>query len=1248
MKRGLTTRMLTASGLLALVVTGVFAVLIVEIRNLRHAADRSQHSREVLATAADLQKLVLDLETGQRGFVITRAERFLHPWRRALTSYPAQAAELEKLVRDNRSQELRATRITRAINSYVDEYSKPLVATARHSKSDAAEVVAAGDGKRRIDAIRAQFGRLNGSERDLSAARDRAEAAEAERAVLLGAAGLAGSAILIFLFAAYLARAIVVPIRRVAGAAGRLAGGDLSTRVAERAAGEVGELGRAFNAMAGTLQESRDELESQNAELEIQTAELEDQQTQLGAANDELEAQRSELERALTDLAQEKERIGAFYEFGERLAAETEPKSLATVVLKELCDFAAADVGVIYVPGDNGEATLTLADVSGVDPAAIPSELSGHDGLPGRALSERRRVLASHGEAGLPVRALGEDVTVRHELHVPLCHVGHVRGLVTLARLADRPFAAADVEAIDHLADQAAVALSNALTYRSERAAREEAERNSSRLTRLQAVTDAALAHLALDELLDELLERIRDVLEVDTAAILLLESDGKELVARAAKGLEEEVELGFRIAVGQGFAGRVAAERRAVRIDDVDVADIMNPLLREKGVRSMLGVPLLLEGRVVGVLHVGALKPRHFGSDEAELLQLAADRAALAVEHARLFQQAVEAGTINKVVLDATHDGIRLTDLDGNTLVANAAIEHMTADALGLDPELPLVERNLQLAERVTDREAWLAVTEAATADPEREAIDEFELIDSRRSFQRYMAPVRDAQGELIGRIIVMREVTAEREAERVKDELVATVSHELRTPLTSILGFAELMVERKLDDATRDRYLATIHSETQRLTALINDFLDLQRIEEGVFTLALEPFDLGRLLRQQVELFAGQSPEHTLELVLDDDALPVVGEQDRIAQVVANLLSNAIKYSPQGGMVRVAVTQQRGAVRVSVRDEGLGIPGDQQRRIFTKFFRVDSSDTQEIGGTGLGLALCREIVEAHGGRIGFDSVEGLGSTFWFELPSRIRAEADGRVRVLVIEDDPAAAALMSEYLGGDGLAVEVVPSGEQGLARAEQDPPALVCLDIGLAGELDGWQVLSRLKSTPATEHVPVVVCTARDDREQASALGAADFLAKPFSGQQLRDAVARLLPFGEGSVLVVDDEEPVRNLVVETLRADGIEVREAVDGVDALASIAAAKPDALVLDLMMPKLDGFAVLERLQSDPATRGLPVVVLTARRLSAAERRELRLRAVALLEKSSYSARELRRLVQRALGRETELASVGR
>jgi signal transduction histidine kinase len=271
-----------------------------------------------------------------------------------------------------------------------------------------------------------------------------------------------------------------------------------------------------------------------------------------------------------------------------------------------------------------------------------------------------------------------------------------------------------------------------------------------------------------------------------------------------------------------------------------------------------------------------------------------------------------------------------------------------------------------------------------------ERRARTEWELRDSGRSFERYSAPIRDSLGTFIGRVLVIREMTAERRAERLRADLVSFVSHELRNPLTSMLAFTEILREEARPGWNEwIPHVDTIRGELNRLLGIVDDLLDVERMGATGMPLRRERFDLTELIREQAAAQGGSTTRHDLILDLPSHPLFVDADNERIGQVVSNLLSNAIKYSPQGGPIRVRATSSGGAVRVTVSDSGLGIREDQQERIFTKFYRVESADTAGIRGLGLGLALSREIVAIHGGTMGFVSAPGEGSTFWFELPA-------------------------------------------------------------------------------------------------------------------------------------------------------------------------------------------------------------------------------------------------------------------
>jgi signal transduction histidine kinase len=546
------------------------------------------------------------------------------------------------------------------------------------------------------------------------------------------------------------------------------------------------------------------------------------------------------------------------------------------------------------------------------------------------------------------------------------------------------------------------------------------------RVRRLQAVTDAALAHLRLDELLAALLERTREILEVDTCAILLIDEETNELVARAALGIEEEVEQGVRIPVGGGFAGRIAAEKRPVILDDVDHAHVLNPILREKGIKSMLGVPLIVEGEVQGVLHVGSLVLRAFQDDEVELLQLVADRAALAIEHARLFEaerearqriehvQAVtdaalahlEVNELLQVLLPRIRDilqtdtcAVLLLDEEKNELVARAA--------LGIEEE---VEQGVRIP-----LGAGFAGRVAAEARPMVIDVDTYEVYNPILRQKRIksmlgvpllvrgfalgvlhvgtLAPRRFTRAEVDLLQIVAERVALAIERARLHEDLVqldqlklnfvAIASHELRTPATAVYGVLKTLADRgtNLTDELREELLQVGVEQGERLRRLLEDLLDLSRLDARAINVDPRPVVLRSALADVVQ---GVLPTDDLvELDIPPDLAAVV-DPLVLDRVVSNLLANAAKHGAPP--IRIAAKQRDRHLRVTVEDAGPGIPKELEGRIFERFARGGGQT-----GHGLGLAIARAYAQAHGGDLVYDPCGGGGARFELVIPQEL-----------------------------------------------------------------------------------------------------------------------------------------------------------------------------------------------------------------------------------------------------------------
>ena len=547
---------------------------------------------------------------------------------------------------------------------------------------------------------------------------------------------------------------------------------------------------------------------------------------------------------------------------------------------------------------------------------------------------------------------------------------------------------------------------------------------DADRLRKLQALTDAALAHLELDALLPTLLLRTREILGVDTCAVLLLDEETDELVARAAVGIEEEVERGVRIPVGGGFAGRVAADRRPVILDDVDHADVLNPILREKGIKSMLGVPLLVAGRVLGVLHVGVLAHRVFDEGDVELLQLAGDRAAIAIEHARAFEaerqarkrvehvQAITDAALVHLELDdlfavllprirdilkADTCAVLLVDEGTNELVARAAV--------GIEEEVERAVRipvGLGFAGRIADERQPVILADVDHADV-------FNPILREKGIKSMLGVPLVVAGDVLGVIHVgalvhrrftgddveLLKLVADRVAlaierarlheqtvqlDELKANFVAIASHELRTPATSVYGVLTTLLERdgELEEDLRRELLRVGVEQGERLRRLLEELLDLSRLDARGVSVKPRPLVLASVLSEIVS--EALSTGAAVEFDVPDD-LAVVADRLVLDRVVSNLLINAVRYGAEPITLSAEVGDTH--LRITVEDSGEGVSEEMRPRLFERFARTDSADV----GSGLGLSIARAYAHAHGGDLVYKPGE-RGARFELIIP--------------------------------------------------------------------------------------------------------------------------------------------------------------------------------------------------------------------------------------------------------------------
>ncbi|MBD1822786.1 response regulator [Cyanobacteria bacterium FACHB-DQ100] len=616
--------------------------------------------------------------------------------------------------------------------------------------------------------------------------------------------------------------------------------------------------------------------------------------------------------------------------------------------------------------------------------------------------------------------------------------------------------------------------------------------------------------------------------------------------------------------------------------------------------------------------------------------------------------------------IFENSTEGIFQTSPDGRFLSANPALVRI----YGYDSAEELMHCLSNIKEQLyvdpTVRDHFVQWVE------EYDRVSEFESQVYRKDgsviwISESAAAVRDAKGQLLNYVGIVQDISdrirneeernrisealyvakeAAEAANRSKSQFLANMSHELRTPLNAIIGYSEILQEDAIDLGYDDIQpdLQKIRNAGKHLLDLINDILDISKIEAGKMELYLETFAI-ELLVDEIE--ATIQPlitqnNNTLKIIKVNSLGDICADLTKVRQVLLNLLSNAAKFA-ENGTITLSIQEHRsdGWVELAIADTGIGMTAEQISHLFEAFTQADTSTTRKYGGTGLGLAISRRFCQMMGGDITVESEIGKGSTFTVRLPLQVSPSLSetsptphsptpnpNAAKILIIDDDPSAQELIHRALAKEGFQVLTASSGEQGIAMAIEHRPAAITLDI-LMPKTDGWSVLKALKANPQLADIPVVILTIVDQKNLGFALGASDYLTKPIDYKRLNQVLKKYLTTQQERILIVEDDDATRELFKRTLEREGWNAITARNGKLALLEVAAQQPDLILLDLMMPEMDGFQFITELHRVEAWRSIPIVVVTATTLTPSEYLSLHQSVEQILQKAAYSREQL-------------------
>jgi len=952
--------------------------------------------------------------------------------------------------------------------------------------------------------------------------------------------------------------------------------------------------------------------------------------------------------RLFTEARHRSEEQQALLETLSALSGELELTKVLDAVLNRAVSLLGVTGGELAIyEEDTNELVIVASHNLGSD--SLNTRMKGGEGAMGRVAKTREPLVIPHYQEWAGRSQKYTISTFQSVLAAPLLMGNRLVGVIAAVHSDPRhAFGDEGMRLIKLFASQAAIAIENARLFTAERKRAEEQQ------ALLDTLSDLS-GELELTRVLHAVLNRAIGLLGVSGGELATYDETRRELTVVASLNIGMD-STGTRMRLGEGAMGYVAQTHEPLIIPNYREWAGRSSKYEETTVRSVMAVPLLIGTRLVGAIASVHTDPeRKLGPQDLRLLQLFAPQAAIAIENARLYasaQQSFDALVVNNPVAIAN------VDLDFNITSCNPAFEALFGYA------------SAEVAGRNLDD---LVTTEETRAEAKRHTAAARSGLLSRGMGQRrrkdgalvdvehYTIPVIVA-GEKVGAMALYHDVgellDARRAAEtasRSKSQFLANMSHELRTPLNAIIGYSEMLQEQAEEDGSSAYVpdLVKIRSAGRHLLSLINDVLDLSKIEAGRMDLFLEPFAIDELVHDVATTVQPLVEKNGNRLITDVSAADGSGRADvtKMRQVLLNLLSNASKFTDHGE-IRLTARRAGDDLIYEVQDSGMGMSPEQSAKLFEAFAQAEASTSKNFGGTGLGLAISRQFCRLMGGDITVVSALGHGSTFTVRVPALVAdadepvvpgltalIEAEGATGglVLVIDDDPASRELVQRHLARAGYRTYGAAGGVDGLRLARELKPAAITLDV-LMPEMDGWAVLSALKADPLIADIPVVMATVLDERPLSLALGASDYITKPIDRGRLVSLMRRYAGSAEARVLIVEDDNDARDLLRRTLEQEGWAAVEAENGRVALERVAEQLPSVILLDLMMPEMDGFAFLSAFRDLPAAKDIPVIVVSALELTDEHRRRLSGGVQQILKKGSYAPEVLIEELRVALG----------